>query len=298
MIAQGKKISFEMYLEKSGRFILVLLAAILIINKNDVASHFCTRGAEYSFCHKVEVRGKNVKWTETNVYTAPQCNDKCDENRCTAFQYSANTSRRQQDCKLFSGNSSEVLLVPDYCTDVYWTYSWHREDHMKKTQGCCYFPKGDKAVQRYQLTGNLARGQPTSQSSTSNDGISSRAVDGNLAAVWTRHSCTHTTKETNPWWRVDLQSDYQVARVDITNRDQCCCDRLKKVQIRVGNTDDDPQANALCVSQDQPFGCGETKELNCESPTLGRFVFVTLRTTDYLTLCEVEVLALTCNMNL
>ena len=48
-----------------------------------------------------------------------------------------------------------------------------------------------------------------------------------------------------------------------------------------------------CAYQDHAFSCGEKKVLNCTSPTPGRFVFVALRTTGYLTLCEVEVYALT-----
>ena len=38
-------------------------------------------------------------------------------------------------------------------------------------------------------------------------------------------------------------------------------------------------------------GRGQTQDLTCTPPKTGRYVYVTLRGTDYLTLCEVEVLA-------
>ena len=39
------------------------------------------------------------------------------------------------------------------------------------------------------------------------------------------------------------------------------------------------------------FGRGQTKALQCTQPKTGRYVFVRLRVTEYLTLCEVEVYA-------
>ena len=44
-----------------------------------------------------------------------------------------------------------------------------------------------------------------------------------------------------------------------------------------------------CAYHPGAFGRGQTKSLRCNPPKVGRFVFVRLRTTEYLTLCEVEV---------
>ena len=64
----------------------------------------------------------------------------------------------------------------------------------------------------------MAAGKPTSQSSTSYGGSSSRAVDGNDSTSWGSKSCTHTKKESNPWWRVDIQQELAVETVTVTNR--------------------------------------------------------------------------------
>ena len=127
---------------ENKRCILVIHCMIFIIKGGPVASFMCTRGAEYLFCHKVEVKGGNVNHKETKVYTVHECRDKCDQEHCIAFQYSAHTSSRQQGCKLFSGSPLEVVLTSDSCTDDYWTYSWHREEYIKKLQGSCRVPKG------------------------------------------------------------------------------------------------------------------------------------------------------------
>ena len=46
-----------------------------------------------------------------------------------------------------------------------------------------------------------------------------------------------------------------------------------------------------CAYHPPAFGKGQTKFLECSSPKIGRYVYVTLITTEYLTLCEVEVYA-------
>ncbi|KAL0166468.1 hypothetical protein M9458_038312, partial [Cirrhinus mrigala] len=48
-------------------------------------------------------------------------------------------------------------------------------------------------------------------------------------------SCTHTAKD-DPWWRVDLKTAYKIARVSITNRGDCCPERINGAQIRIGNS--------------------------------------------------------------
>ena len=37
------------------------------------------------------------------------------------------------------------------------------------------------------------------------------------------------------------------------------------------------------------FGAGERRMLSCPVPVVGRYVYISLRTQDWLTLCEVEV---------
>ncbi len=95
------------------------------------------------------------------------------------------------------------------------------------------------------VSGNIARRRPTRQSSTGHGGASSRAVDGNKNTQWGGGSCTHTNKQQNPWWRVDLGSVQKVKKVKLTNRGDCCSNRLRNIEIRVGNTDGNPRANPV-----------------------------------------------------
>lgn len=81
---------------------------------------------------------------------------------------------------------------------------------------------------------NLAYQRGTIQSSIDSGGVSSRAVDGNSNANFDAGSCTHTNDEKQPWWRVDLGNVELVNKVYIVNRGDCCGDRLKPFEIRVG----------------------------------------------------------------
>ena len=47
-----------------------------------------------------------------------------------------------------------------------------------------------------------------------------------------------------------------------------------------------------CTYHGGSFGRGQTKALTCSQPKIGRYVFVKLRVNEYLTLCEVEVMAI------
>ncbi|XP_039897045.1 fucolectin-4-like [Simochromis diagramma] len=72
-----------------------------------------------------------------------------------------------------------------------------------------------------QLLYNLALKKTAVQSSTSGTvGIAGKAVDGNRDASYQRGSCTLTSEQSDPWWRVDLVNVYTIGTVMITNRDE------------------------------------------------------------------------------
>ncbi|CAB1345496.1 unnamed protein product [Coregonus sp. 'balchen'] len=74
------------------------------------------------------------------------------------------------------------------------------------------------------------------QSSLYEDGNAHNAIDGNRESNYKQGSCTHTTQETNPWWRVDVLDVYRVTAVTITNRGDCCPERLDGEKIHIGNS--------------------------------------------------------------
>jgi len=46
------------------------------------------------------------------------------------------------------------------------------------------------------------------------------AIDGDADSIFSRGSCTHTSKdgETDPWWSVPLPDRYLISEIDIYNR--------------------------------------------------------------------------------
>ena len=65
------------------------------------------------------------------------------------------------------------------------------------------------------VDGNLAFGKPTRQSST-NAGLSSRAVDGVSNSAFAGGSVSRTTQERTPYWEVDLGTSHNLASISIT----------------------------------------------------------------------------------
>ena len=71
---------------------------------------------------------------------------------------------------------------------------------------------------------NVARLGVASQKDTwSEYGQAYLAIDGNLDSTWDGRSVTHTTASTNPWWKVQLDTTYQISSIKIYNRDDSCC---------------------------------------------------------------------------
>ncbi|XP_077096491.1 uncharacterized protein LOC143747554 [Siphateles boraxobius] len=139
--------------------------------------------------------------------------------------------------------------------------------------------------------GNLALNGMAVQSSLGHpQGDAQHAIDGNRDSDYKKESCTFTKTEFNPWWRVDLGNVYTVSNVTITNRGDCCKERLRGAQIRIGNKlDNNGNNNELVATILTPPNGTET--FSFESVN-GRYVNIFLPGNDeILTLCEVEVFA-------
>ena len=79
---------------------------------------------------------------------------------------------------------------------------------------------------------DLAFGKPTKQSTVTNDGWPSKAVDGYPYTNYKNSTCTHTENVTGNWWQVDLGSNYEIRQVWITNRGDDCCCKFNQTQVR------------------------------------------------------------------
>lgn len=134
---------------------------------------------------------------------------------------------------------------------------------------------------------NIARGKPAKQSSTTQGGVASRAVDGNIDTIYSKGSCTHTHYDTEPWWRVDLESAREIGGVQIWNRGDCCGSRLSNFEVRVGMSEDWKADKQCGLRHSVPQG--RRKTIACNGIT-GRYVYIVKRGKSYLNICEVRVL--------
>jgi len=144
---------------------------------------------------------------------------------------------------------------------------------------------------------NLALGKPAEQSSTyvgwggAKSLSADLAVDGNrdtnLNKVTSSCMHTHPGQGAGQWWRVDLQNQHSVHAVTITNRGDCCGDRLRNFKVFVDATKTSPGQGRECVTV-ATIPQGATVQYTCSTPITGRYVTVYLPV-GILQLCEVQV---------
>eukprot|EP00116_Pleurobrachia_bachei_P000230 sb/3460492/ len=95
---------------------------------------------------------------------------------------------------------------------------------------------------------------------------------------WSSATCTHTAATTGNWWMVDLEDNFLVEKIKITNRGDCCRDRIDGAKVYVGDE--------LCGTIEYS-GLKNTYTLDCGM--VGSFVRI-VNDNSYLTLCEVRVM--------
>lgn len=135
---------------------------------------------------------------------------------------------------------------------------------------------------------NIAKDLPTSQSSTISGGVSSRAVDGATRQSWYDNSCTHTMRETAPWWQVDLQSIMAISKVKVYSRSDCCSSRMAAFKVYAGSNDV-WSLNVPCGEDYQSVEMGGSVEVECDGRRAQYVAVVIPGDNKVLNLCEVEV---------
>jgi hypothetical protein len=141
-------------------------------------------------------------------------------------------------------------------------------------------------------TVNIAAGKVASQSSTRRGGLARRAVDGNADANYRGNSVTHTKRELNAWWQVDLGRSATVGRVQVLNRTDCCAKRLSNFYVFVSDTNLAGRSFADIRNDDSvwriqvPGQSPNVLELN--PLATGRYVRVQLAGKNVLSLAEVQ----------
>ncbi|XP_063402033.1 fucolectin-5-like [Mytilus trossulus] len=106
------------------------------------------------------------------------------------------------------------------------------------------------------------------------------AIDGNPATF------SSTSFEYLPYWWVDLGLVYNIKRIEIMNRPDCCGERLRNLDITVGPSINDM---ALCIHYTGPGLTGEHLVFHCNQNMSGQYVKVSINGTNHLQLAEVMV---------
>ncbi|XP_052458926.1 fucolectin-5-like [Carassius gibelio] len=143
---------------------------------------------------------------------------------------------------------------------------------------------------------NLALRGTAVQSSTYNSCGAAQAIDGiryspsgKPTPEETYKYCSITSKELNPWWRLDLLDSYNISNVIVTNRADCCLDQTTGVEIRIGNSLENNGNNNPRCGVTSLVPAGSSVSFSCGGME-GRYVNMYLpNIQQYLTLCEVEV---------
>uniref|UniRef100_A0A673IUU5 Fucolectin tachylectin-4 pentraxin-1 domain-containing protein n=1 Tax=Sinocyclocheilus rhinocerous TaxID=307959 RepID=A0A673IUU5_9TELE len=158
-----------------------------------------------------------------------------------------------------------------------------------QTVSCFLLITGGETTTDIDALCNLATGRTITQSSTIGTWLGQQAIDFNPGFIQPSSSCSSTDIQTNPWWRVDLRYIYRVSRVVITNRLDCCPERINGAEIRIGNSlENNGNNNPICaVISSIPAGVSSTYTCNNMD---GRYVSLFIPgDSTILTLCEVEV---------
>ncbi|XP_031563928.1 receptor-type tyrosine-protein phosphatase F-like [Actinia tenebrosa] len=140
---------------------------------------------------------------------------------------------------------------------------------------------------------NLAIYKISKQSSTSKNGIASRAVDGNRDGNWLSGSCTLCDqRHDREWWRVDLGKSVEVEEVSVFTRTHPQWGlRLWNTtfELRIGDSSASPTSNPTCGGQYGIIPAGSIT-IVCSPPMKGRYVSIRqLEPYHQLSLCEVEI---------
>ncbi|KAI9515411.1 hypothetical protein NQZ68_026145 [Dissostichus eleginoides] len=123
-----------------------------------------------------------------------------------------------------------------------------------------------------------------------NYGAAYNAIDGNRESNYFAGTCTHTVEMTNPWWRVDLLESNIITSIIITNRGDCCAERLDGAEVHIGNSLQDNGAANPVAAVIPHIPVGRSLKITFTGLVEGRFVTVVLPGLKrILTLCEVEV---------
>uniref|UniRef100_A0A672PIP7 Fucolectin tachylectin-4 pentraxin-1 domain-containing protein n=1 Tax=Sinocyclocheilus grahami TaxID=75366 RepID=A0A672PIP7_SINGR len=123
---------------------------------------------------------------------------------------------------------------------------------------------------------------------TANQSTSLQNMHGHYALDGLSYTCTHTALQSDPWWKLDLLKSY-ISRVVITNRIDCCPERINGVEIRIGHSLENNGNNNPIFAVISRIPAGVSSTYICNNME-GQYVNLFIPGySKHLTLCEVPV---------
>jgi len=229
---------------------------------------------------KCRLASQNVAWTFCPKDGSPPY---LVADNCNAVQATSDTfgiDRTNHACHLVIKKMSEQLAGTYTCQDLYSNERGHSAQLTVAPNVNQALKKNATQSHTYTHTDGIA-------------GLASYAVDGVADGEWSHKSCTHTPPELAPWWAVDLGEETAVGRVRITNRN-IVPERLSNFYIGLTNVSPWTSAPSLDTSSICKFvaanpPAGVPTDFTCDAGTVpGRYLFVLLKSTGILTICELE----------
>lgn len=134
------------------------------------------------------------------------------------------------------------------------------------------------------------------QSSLYSNSVASLAIDGNNSGDGSIN-VTHTLEEENAWWRVDLGATYDLTRIDIYNRTNCCNERLDGTKVYIGSIDSYTTSDFQQVGNNLNGGLAVQQ---LDFAARGRYILVSqndIQGTRILSIAELEAYGTLVNTN-
>ena len=137
---------------------------------------------------------------------------------------------------------------------------------------------------------NVAINKPATQSTLSRwstgPNEASNAVSGSISRAF----AFHTEEEDQPWWEVDLISNYPIERIVVHNRLDTLSERARTLKVEVSTNHSDWLLVHAGVAYFSGAERGNPLDLRLESEICARFVRLSLTERQPLHLAQVEVL--------
>jgi len=222
---------------------------------------------------KCRLSSPNIAWTFCSKESGPHLiADNCELANSAVGRYTLDKSTN--GCNLVVKNVTSKELGTYNCQDRTSSDEGHKVELTSKDV-------------------NLALNKNATQSSNYNaDTLAVKAVDG-VGAIT---SCSHTLSAPSNWWAVDLGQKTSVGHVRLTSRNDVATNRL--TNFIIGLTDVSPwttpptdvSKSSVCKYFAGYPPAGIPINIYCDPDTAaGRYLFVLMTLTDFLTLCELEV---------